>query len=194
MQGDEGIRYAPKGIVGIQQANQEKPKLHSVSFQEISKADFLKDPYGQLRQVLGSDMVPGNDDALEDARFGFATLPKDKYKRTQAVNEIMKQGCWNTSTSPGQAQLDLYIHAAAEIAQIDPREVFSCVSAEDVRAIISEGITTIRESNLRRSVVDRPNTILVYNARDLRQIVGQEYTFKNPDQRARALCAVIVLK
>lgn len=169
---------------------------------EIPNVNFRGNPFQALKGIVPGEFTIGDNKQIGDIRFGFGVLPDDPTERNKVLDEIRNEGSLNTDPDINRKAMymGLYERAAAVMANTDPRFVVSCTTSSELPNILENGITTVEnaEGQLKRKLLYHPNVILVYDARErsdngLKPITKSEYTFKNKEQRQRALIAVIRL-
>ncbi len=168
----------------------------------VPRVSFRVNPFTALRGIVPGEFSVGDNKQSGDVRFGFGILPDDPNERNKVLDEIRKEGSLNADPNVNRRAkyMGLYERAAAVTAGIDPRFVVSCVASTELPNIFTEGITTVEnvKGNLQKKTLYYPDVILVYDARErsdngIKPISSDEYTFKNKEQRQRALIAVIRL-
>lgn len=159
-------------------------------YYEFARGEFVPNMEEILRRIIPLEFNIGSEDELGDIRFRFFNLPEDSEEKKQTLDKVREIASDRTNSSIRSMFESLY-EKAADKAGVRPIDVMDTMSAVDFRRHSKALLKPSKEVHLGA------NGLLIYDAKTDKGIIniqGPEYTFKDLNDRKKALLAIIELK
>lgn len=152
---------------------------------EFSGPEFAQNYTQILKRLVPEDYDIGSEDRIGDLAIRYISLPNNLIEREERIEEIAMAG--TDRTDPGyESEFDILYQEAAEQAGVQPLDVMDLIHDITFHQWMKDG----------RLTTFGGNTILVFDKKSsfgVREIDIAEWTFKDLEQKRRALLAIIGL-